>query len=148
MFILPDERRAVAPPLNSCLHPSELTATSDTASGEINNSAGQWLAGEDIHLLAETTTNRTYLEANSRTSSVSNNREKDRLLLSTLSGNASRGSESGSRTAWNETMLESGGEVRLHSGRVSAPSARVCINSSLAAFMLASIFTIHSSSFT
>ncbi|SFO40504.1 filamentous hemagglutinin [Candidatus Pantoea varia] len=43
-------------------------------------------AGGDIRLLAETTTNTTHLEANSRTSSVSNSRQEDRLTLSGLSG--------------------------------------------------------------
>jgi len=43
-------------------------------------------AGGDIRLLADTTTNSTHLDANSRTSSVSNDRREDRLTLSTLSG--------------------------------------------------------------
>ncbi|MCS3610032.1 hemagglutinin repeat-containing protein, partial [Erwinia rhapontici] len=46
----------------------------------------QLQAGGDVKLLAETTTNTTHLKANSSTSSVSNTRQEDRLLLSTLSG--------------------------------------------------------------
>ncbi|POW58502.1 filamentous hemagglutinin [Candidatus Pantoea alvi] len=43
-------------------------------------------AGNDITIRAETTTNTTHLDANSRTSSVSNDRQEDRLTLTTLSG--------------------------------------------------------------
>ncbi|WP_456311303.1 hemagglutinin repeat-containing protein [Serratia proteamaculans] len=72
------------------------------AGGNLNLNAGQDLtlrgsqvkaggttqlqAGGEIKLLAETTTNTTHLTADSRTSSVSNTRQEDRLLLSTLSG--------------------------------------------------------------
>ena len=43
-------------------------------------------AGGNIRLLADKTTNSTHVEANSRTSSVSNSREEDQLYLSTLGG--------------------------------------------------------------
>ena len=43
-------------------------------------------AGGDINIGAESTTNTTHLNANSRTSSVSNDRREERLTLSTLGG--------------------------------------------------------------
>ena len=43
-------------------------------------------AGGDINIGAESTTNTTHLDANSRTSSVSNDRQEERLTLSTLGG--------------------------------------------------------------
>jgi len=58
-----------------------LTGSQVSASG-----SARVQAGGDIHIGAETTTNTTHLEAGSRTSSVSNSRQEDRLLLSTLSG--------------------------------------------------------------
>ncbi|WP_443256039.1 hemagglutinin repeat-containing protein, partial [Xenorhabdus sp. IM139775] len=55
-----------------------------TLQGSQANAGGtaQVQAGGNVKLLAETTTNSTQLEADSRTSSVSNRREEDRLHLS------------------------------------------------------------------
>lgn len=69
-------------------------------------------AGGDINLKAETTTNRTHLDANSRTSSVSNNRQEERLLLSTLSG------DQGVTLLAGDHLLAEGAQVDSKAGRI------------------------------
>ncbi|MGQ8818386.1 two-partner secretion domain-containing protein, partial [Serratia sp. NA_13] len=78
-------------------------------------------AGGDINLKAETTTNRTHLEANSRTSSVSNSREEERLTLSTLSGDQSVALVAGNR------LLAAGAQVDSKEGRIGISAQDVTI---------------------
>ncbi len=52
-------------------------------------------AGGDVNLLAQTSTNSTRLNASSRTSTVSNSREEDRLLLSTPERRSGRDPDGG-----------------------------------------------------
>ncbi|WP_446500471.1 hemagglutinin repeat-containing protein, partial [Photorhabdus aballayi] len=78
-------------------------------------------AGGDVELLAETTTNRTYLEANSSTSSVSNHREEDRLRLSTLSG------DKGVTIRVGESLVAEGAQVDSQSGSIGLSAQAVTI---------------------
>nr|WP_246593549.1 hemagglutinin repeat-containing protein [Photorhabdus akhurstii] len=78
-------------------------------------------AGGDVKLLAETTTNRTHLEANSSTSSVSNRREEDRLYLSTLSGDKEVTIRAG------ENLVAEGAQVDSQSGSIGLSAQAVTI---------------------
>ncbi|PQQ24549.1 filamentous hemagglutinin [Photorhabdus luminescens] len=78
-------------------------------------------AGGDVKLLAETTTNRTQLEANSSTSSVSNRREEDRLHLSTLSGDKAVTIRVG------ENLVAEGAQVDSQSGSIGLSAQGVTI---------------------
>ena len=92
-----------------------LTAGQDITLRGSQASAGgtaQLQAGGDIRLMAETTTNRTHLEADSSTSSVSNSREEDRLLLSTLSG------DRGVRLVAGQQLEAKGAQVDSQQGAV------------------------------
>lgn len=78
-------------------------------------------AGGDVKLVAETATNKTQLEANSSTSSVSNRREEDRVLLSTLSGDKGVTLQAGN------TLLAEGAQVDSQAGRVGLGADNVVI---------------------
>ncbi|MGB8664136.1 MAG: hemagglutinin repeat-containing protein, partial [Serratia inhibens] len=78
-------------------------------------------AGGDVKLVAETTTNKTQLEANSSTSSVSNRREEGRVLLSTLSGDKGVTLIAGNR------LLAEGAQVDSQAGRVGLGADNVII---------------------
>ncbi|OSN08202.1 filamentous hemagglutinin, partial [Lonsdalea iberica] len=78
-------------------------------------------AGGDIHLLADKSTNTTHLEANSSTSSVSNSREEDRLLLSSLSG------AKGVTLIAGQDLLAEGAQVDSTEGRVRVGADNVTI---------------------
>ncbi|WP_304163656.1 hemagglutinin repeat-containing protein, partial [Lonsdalea britannica] len=78
-------------------------------------------AGGDINLLADKSTNTTHLEANSSTSSVSNSREEDRLLLSSLSG------AKGVTLVAGQDLLAEGAQVDSTEGRVRVGADNVTI---------------------
>ncbi|ANS44140.1 hemagglutinin repeat-containing protein [Serratia inhibens] len=78
-------------------------------------------AGGDVKLVAETATNKTQLEANSSTSSVSNRREEDRVQLSTLSG------DKGVTLLAGNTLLAEGAQVDSQAGRVGLGADNVVI---------------------
>ncbi|MDC9589540.1 hemagglutinin repeat-containing protein [Xenorhabdus sp. XENO-10] len=78
-------------------------------------------AGGNVNLLAETTTHSTQLEANSRTSSVSNRREEDRLHLSTLSGDRGVTLQAG------ENLTAEGAQVDSRSGHIGLDAQTVII---------------------
>ncbi|MFI8416397.1 hemagglutinin repeat-containing protein [Serratia sp. NPDC078593] len=79
-------------------------------------------AGRDLTIQTESTTNRTHLEANSRTSSVSNSREEERLVLSTLSG------EQGVTLIAGNNLLAEGAQVDSTSGSIGLSGENVTIN--------------------
>ncbi|MEN5018814.1 hemagglutinin repeat-containing protein, partial [Erwinia sp. Eh17-17] len=107
------------------------------AGGHLNLSAGQDItlqgsqaraggntqvqAGGDVKLQAETTTNTTHLTANSRTSSVSNSRQEDRLLVSTLGG------DQGVTVVAGKNLLVEGAQVDSQQGRVGVSAQDVTI---------------------
>ncbi|WP_413739800.1 hemagglutinin repeat-containing protein [Sodalis sp. RH14] len=78
-------------------------------------------AGGDVKLLADTTTNTTHLSAGSRTSSVSNRREEDRLHLSTLSGDKGLTVQAGT------TLLAKGAQIDSTSGSIGLSARQVTI---------------------
>ncbi|MFP1825700.1 hemagglutinin repeat-containing protein [Lonsdalea quercina] len=78
-------------------------------------------AGGDINLLADKSTHTTHLEANSSTSSVSNSREEDRLLLSSMSG-----AKGVTLIAGNDLLAE-GAQVDSTEGRVGVSAKNVTI---------------------
>ncbi|MDT3252731.1 hemagglutinin repeat-containing protein [Serratia sp. root2] len=78
-------------------------------------------AGGDINIKAETATNKSHLEANSRTSSVSNSREEDRLTLSSLSG------DRGVTLVAGNNLLAEGAQVDSQEGRVGLSAQNVTI---------------------
>ncbi|MBD1226990.1 hemagglutinin repeat-containing protein, partial [Xenorhabdus griffiniae] len=78
-------------------------------------------AGGNVSILAESTTHRTQLEANSRTSSVSNQREEERLHLSTLSGNQGVTVQAG------ENLTAEGAQVDSRSGHIGLNAQAVII---------------------
>ncbi|WP_426817036.1 hemagglutinin repeat-containing protein [Winslowiella sp. 2C04] len=78
-------------------------------------------AGGDIKLLAETTTNKTHLEANSSTSSVSNSFEEQRLQLSTLSG------DQGATLVAGNKLLAEGAQVDSTKGSIDISAKDVTI---------------------
>lgn len=78
-------------------------------------------AGGDINLRADTTTNTTHLDARSRTSSVSNDRQEERLTLSTLSGNQGVTLLAGNK------LLAEGAQVDSKEGRIGVSAQDVTI---------------------
>ncbi|WP_338805394.1 hemagglutinin repeat-containing protein [Xenorhabdus griffiniae] len=78
-------------------------------------------AGGNVNILAESTTHRTQLEANSRTSSVSNQREEARLHLSTLSG------DQGVTVQAGENLTAAGAQVDSRSGHLGLNAQAVII---------------------
>jgi len=96
----------------------DLTLTGSQASA---TGSARVEAGGDIHIGAETTTNTTHLEANSRTSSVSNNRQEDRLLLSSLSG------DQGVTLVAGNNLLAEGAQVDSSQGQIGVSAKNVTI---------------------
>nr|WP_277972654.1 hemagglutinin repeat-containing protein [Pantoea agglomerans] len=96
----------------------DLTLTGSQASA---SGSARVQAGGDIHIGAETTTNTTHLEADSRTSSVSNSRTEDRLLLSTLSG------AQGVTLVAGNNLLAEGAQVDSTEGRIGVSAQNVTI---------------------
>ncbi|KAA5942091.1 filamentous hemagglutinin N-terminal domain-containing protein, partial [Pantoea sp. VH_18] len=96
----------------------DLTLTGSQASA---TGSARVEAGGDIHIGAETTTNTTHLEANSRTSSVSNSRQEDRLLLSTLSG------DQGVTLVAGNNLLAEGAQVDSTQGSIGVSAQNVTI---------------------
>ncbi|WP_319927238.1 hemagglutinin repeat-containing protein [Xenorhabdus littoralis] len=94
-----------------------------TLQGSQANAGGtaQVQAGGNVNLLAETTTNSTQLEADSRTSSVSNRREEDRLHLSSLSGDRGVTLQAG------ENLTAEGVQVDSRSGHIGLDAQTVII---------------------
>ncbi|MEB7540145.1 hemagglutinin repeat-containing protein [Pantoea anthophila] len=86
-------------------------------------------AGGDIHIGAETTTNTTHLEANSWTSSVSNSRQEDRLLLSTLSG------DQGVTLVAGNNLLAEGAQVDSSQGQIGVSAKNVTIRDARASLL-------------
>ena len=78
-------------------------------------------AGGDIKLLADSTSNKTQLEAGARTTSVSNSREEERLLLSTLSGDKGVSLHAGN------TLLAAGAQVDSTAGSIGLSANDVTI---------------------
>ncbi|MEN4124511.1 hemagglutinin repeat-containing protein [Serratia marcescens] len=78
-------------------------------------------AGNDINIRAETTTNTTLLDANSRTSSVSNDRQEERLTLSTLGG------DQGVTLVAGNQLLAEGAQVDSKAGRIGVSAQDVTI---------------------
>ncbi|BEO60055.1 hypothetical protein SMQE30_04780 [Serratia marcescens] len=78
-------------------------------------------AGNDINIRAETTTNTTHLDANSRTSSVSNDRREERLTLSTLGG------DQGVTLVAGNQLLAEGAQVDSKEGRIGISAQDVTI---------------------
>lgn len=78
-------------------------------------------AGGDIKLLADSTRNKTQLEAGARTTSVSNSREEERLLLSTLSGDKGVSLHAGN------TLLAAGAQVDSTAGSIGLSANDVTI---------------------
>ncbi|OTA16719.1 hemagglutinin-related protein [Xenorhabdus beddingii] len=78
-------------------------------------------AGGNVSLLAETTTNNTHLTANSRTSSVSNQREEERLHLTTVSG------DQGVTLLAGDNLTAEGAQVDSRAGRIGLSAQSVTI---------------------
>ncbi|MEI2684460.1 hemagglutinin repeat-containing protein [Erwinia aphidicola] len=78
-------------------------------------------AGGNINLLADKTTNSTHLDANSRTSSVSNSREEQRLALSALGG------DQGVTLVAGNQLLAEGAQVASKEGRIGISAQDVTI---------------------
>ncbi|BEM74059.1 hypothetical protein SME36J_34820 [Serratia marcescens] len=78
-------------------------------------------AGGDINIRAESTTNTTHLDANSRTSSVSNDRQEERLTLSALGGDQGVTLVAGNR------LLAEGAQVDSKAGRIGLSAQDVTI---------------------
>lgn len=78
-------------------------------------------AGGDINILSDKTTNKSQLDAQGNGSSVSNTREEDSLMLSTLSGN-----KGVSLNAGNNLVAE-GAQVDSQAGKISVSAQDVTI---------------------
>ncbi|MCS4494078.1 MAG: filamentous hemagglutinin N-terminal domain-containing protein [Pantoea ananatis] len=78
-------------------------------------------AGGNIRLLADKTTNSTHVEANSRTSSVSNSREEDQLYLSTLGG------DKGVTIIAGKDLLAEGAQIDSKAGAIGIGAENVTI---------------------
>ncbi|UIL52383.1 MULTISPECIES: hemagglutinin repeat-containing protein [Pantoea] len=102
-----------------------------TLTGSQANAGGQLdvQAAGDITIRAETTTNTTHLEADSRTSSVSNSRQEDRLLLSTLSG------AQGVTLVAGNNLLAEGAQVDSTGGRIGVSAQNVTIKDARASLL-------------
>ncbi|WP_313656143.1 hemagglutinin repeat-containing protein, partial [Pantoea sp.] len=96
----------------------DLTLTGSQASA---SGTARVQAGGDIRIGAETTTNTTHLNANSRTSSVSNDRQEERLLLSTLKGDQGVALVAGSN------LLAEGAQVDSAKGSIGVSGQNVII---------------------
>ncbi|MHA7848748.1 hemagglutinin repeat-containing protein [Serratia sp. D1N4] len=108
-----------------------------TAGGNLNLKAGQDItlqgsqasasgktqvqAGGNVSLLADTTTNSTHLEANSRTSTVSNSRQADTLHTSGLSG------DNGVTILAGGNFVAEGAQVESASGSIGLSAQQVTI---------------------
>ncbi|WP_437615214.1 hemagglutinin repeat-containing protein [Erwinia sp. V71] len=97
-------------------HDVLLTGSQVKAGGQL----GVQAAG-NINLLADKTTNTTHLEANSRTSSVSNDRQEERLTLSTLGG------DQGVTLVAGNHLLAEGAQVDSKAGRIGLSAQDVTI---------------------
>ncbi|WP_338554443.1 hemagglutinin repeat-containing protein [Pantoea agglomerans] len=104
----------------------DLTLTGSQASA---SGSARVQAGGDILIGAETTTNTTHLEADSRTSSVSNSRQEDRLLLSTLSG------AQGVTLVAGNNLLAEGAQVDSTEGRIGVSAQNVTIKDARASLV-------------
>ena len=93
-----------------------LTGSQARASGQLSVQAGG-----DITLRADTTTNTSHLDAASRTSSVSNRREEERLTLSTLGGDL------GVTLVAGNQLLAEGTQVDSKEGRIGVSAQDVTI---------------------
>ncbi|WP_426784401.1 hemagglutinin repeat-containing protein [Serratia sp. 2C06] len=78
-------------------------------------------AGGDINIKAESTTNTTHLDANSRTSSVSNDRQEESLTLSALGG------DQGVTLVAGNQLLAEGAQIESKEGRIGASAQDVTI---------------------
>lgn len=78
-------------------------------------------AGGDINIRAESTTNTTHLDANSRTSSVSNDRQEERLTVSALGGDQGVTLVAGNR------LLAEGAQIDSKEGRIGVSARDVSI---------------------
>ena len=105
----------------------DLTLTGSQASA---SGSARVQAGGDIHIGAETTTNATHLEAGSRTSSVSNSRTEDRLVLSTLSG------DQGVTLVAGNNLLAEGARVARFPGCIDVRRRKVALSYQLLASSL------------
>ncbi|WP_380180392.1 hemagglutinin repeat-containing protein, partial [Kalamiella sp. sgz302252] len=86
-------------------------------------------AGGNVSLLTETTTNSTHLQANSSTSSVSNSRQEERLLGSSLSGGEGVVIQAGGDfAAVGSQVASSQGGIALSAKQVTIEEARQQIN--------------------
>lgn len=97
-------------------HDVLLTGSQAKAGGQLGVQAGG-----NINLLADKTTNTTHLDANSRTSSVSNDRQEERLALSSLSGD-----QSVTLIAGNHLLAE-GAQIDSKAGRIGLSAQDVTI---------------------
>lgn len=104
----------------------DLTLTGSQASA---SGSARVQAGGDIRIGAKTTTNTTHLEADSRTSSVSNSRQEDRLLLSTLSG------AQGVTLVAGNNLLAEGAQVDSTEGRIGVSAQNVTIKDARASLV-------------
>ncbi|MCL9652031.1 hemagglutinin repeat-containing protein [Pantoea agglomerans] len=104
----------------------DLTLTGSQASA---SGSARVQAGGDIRIGAETTTNTTHLEADSRTLSVSNSRTEDRLLLSTLSG------AQGVTLVAGNNLLAEGAQVDSTQGRIGVSAQNVTIKDARASLL-------------
>ncbi|MGC1062285.1 hemagglutinin repeat-containing protein [Pantoea agglomerans] len=104
----------------------DLTLTGSQASA---SGSARVQAGGDIRIGAETTTNTTHLEVDSRTSSVSNSRQEDRLLLSTLSG------AQGVTLVAGNNLLAEGAQVDSTEGRIGVSAQNVTIKDARASLV-------------
>jgi len=104
----------------------DLTLTGSQASA---SGSARVEAGGDIHIGAETTTNTTHLEASSRTSSVSNSRQEDRLVLSSLSG------AQGVTLVAGNNLLAEGAQVDSIEGRIGVSAQNVTIKDARASVL-------------
>src|SRR5476651_1926092 len=88
-------------------------------------------AGGNVSLLADTTTNDTHLDANSRTSTVSNDRREDTLYSSALSGNNGVTILSGGNFVAEGARVESAsGSIGLSAQQVTIKEAHQQVNES------------------
>ena len=78
-------------------------------------------AGGAINIRAESTTNTTHLDANSRTSSVSNDRQEERLTVSALGGDQGVTLVAGNR------LLAEGAQIDSKEGRIGVSARDVTI---------------------
>jgi filamentous hemagglutinin len=97
-------------------HDVALTGSQVQAGGQLGVQAGG-----DISIKADTTTTTSHLQAGSRTSSVSGDREEERLVLSTLSGNR------GVTLLAGNDLLAEGAQVDSKDGRIGVSAQDVTI---------------------